>query len=794
MKKKLLFIPLFLLGYILIPGIVKAQPITGKYRRPWMFYDSSQFDGIREKVKQSPYSKVYKSLSSNAVLRFIVDGDKNVGNYMHDVIYKKLMTARKYMDIKDQNDSRYFDPLQWGRRIQEWVTAIEPVLGSKYFTEEERNALMKSCDSIAYKLRDGNYVENTSGNNRAMDELMGVAYAGCFLFPENPHADDHYKYVKKKMKLFLGAVQQDGTWPESPRYVSVVLRCLTLFAFVQKRYDPEGKDLVLNDPLFHSILKTFAETVTCPDALNHLAIETPGVGDASWSNEDLGVVSFAAFQMKDINPALYALLYNTWYRSGKVYFWPSQLLPYVDENALIPEVRPASMILPDAGHFLSRNNVGKTNESFFLVHAPMKHFEHYHPDAGSFSLYARQTPFMLDPAATKYELPEHRTWFKSTPAHNIVSFKQSNGKDYQNIYLGKQVIDTLLSNQLDLFQLDLTPSRTKDSKYATKHMRTLAAIKSPQDIYIIYDYIESSNSCTNNLHYFSYATEIDKRNGINHTISHGYNNMDVETYHVWPPDGNIKIDKGQIDDVPSSWPHNLADMSDAVDKKKLYQQWLKIDNTGSKLFLTIIFPKDRLGNDSINVEALVNENSSYGAYKIKVKDSAEYVVIVNKTGVSQPWKIAYTKEVRGLRGAGNIVPVSDTLSSTIEAATFSIYQKVPPPVVDDNKPHDNPPDNNPPDNNPKDDGQTVGIEEKNVLETVVVYPNPAHHSLHMEVPHENGFYHLQIIDATGSIIQDEILQATEHIILTDVSDLSKGLYYLILQNNTGKITRKLIIQ
>ena len=166
---------------------------------PWMLFSNSDTAMLKAKMKSPICSTQYKALANGSGLKYALSGDVN------DV---KTTKSQKYRLMLDMPSNMYdgnkygYAALQWGRRAQECVISLDRVINSPYFSQAEKDSLMRSCDSIAWRLRDTSYIEKGI-NNRSLDELMGVAFAGVFMFPNNPNAQNHYNYVMQQLPYQL---------------------------------------------------------------------------------------------------------------------------------------------------------------------------------------------------------------------------------------------------------------------------------------------------------------------------------------------------------------------------------------------------------------------------------------------------------------------------------------------------------------------------------------------------------------------------------------------------------------
>ena len=75
--------------------------------------------------------------------------------------------------------------------------------------------------------------------------------------------------------------------------------------------------------------------------------------------------------------------------------------------------------LPDTGLAILRAGTGTNASAVFLDHGPHGG-GHGHPDKLNITLFANQREWLLDPGRLTYSVPEHKSWAKTTVAHNTV--------------------------------------------------------------------------------------------------------------------------------------------------------------------------------------------------------------------------------------------------------------------------------------------------------------------------------------------------------------------------------------
>ena len=638
---------------------------------PWIFYNRSQVPELQLRLTtDAAFKSEYDQLSSGSALRYFIKDDATPPQKIKQGPYKNLLAAR------DGMDRGTMAPLQWGRRMQEWVIPLETVIDDdRYFSNQERSDLHDSCNKIAEKFLSKDYIEH-GDNNRSLDEIVGLAFVGVFLFPEDPQASSRYTKVYSRLVGMLeSTVKFDTTWPESPRYMNVAIRGLSLFAMAQVNYerlrmkaDPrfKGYPLIINDRRYHALFKNFALLASAPDLLEYGHIESPAMGDAQWTKNDLNVLCMGAFQLKTINPEVSKFLYITWEKAGRPDFYVDVTTPYIDySNHQDPNFVVPSIIHRASGFFVSRNNYNKPNESYLIVRASRDNFHHVHNDAGAFSIFSRRMPLMVHSGVSEYGTPPQK-WYISTQSHNLVVFKNDKGEPVDGMQNGVNIFkDHILSPEMDFVKLRITPP----NGLANKYYRTIAVLKDPQEIYIVYDYIESTHPSTNNLHYLTNQPIRSEVNGIQRAIASNKKGMTMQTDFLLP-EANVSYDPittGPIDRVPRSWGRT--------------QQWIKVNGDAGESYLTVLTPRATNEKDIV-INKFAQDNSKCKAFTITGAEGTKYMVIANLSDVSQQVSIQTSLQLRNLFNkniykAGTVpgtalVPVAASSVSVFKMETVAI--------------------------------------------------------------------------------------------------------------------------
>ncbi|MFZ4456458.1 MAG: heparinase II/III domain-containing protein, partial [Bacteroidales bacterium] len=607
---------------------------------PWMIFNNNDIPAIKAKLALPANAQLYKSLRYGTGLKYALYGDTADITAVRKNCFNLVLTGRKKMVPPWRS-------FQWGRRMQELLIPISLVINNpiKPFTSAEIARLRLVCDSIAWRLRDTNYVVETGKgviNNRTLDELMGVAFAGAFMFPDNPNAANHYAYVVKELNRQLSCANIDGSWPETSRYVgSVVIKCLLLFARVQKNYLGNETGLI-SDPRFKSIIRNFMLTAYPKDKLNKNLRGAPAIGDAEWGECNLSYLAWAAAEVSSSDPEFAKQLMGMWKMAGGTYNVSMLGHQLATANADAPA--DTSFILPSViqkniGYYIFRNNYGTSNESYLVTRLPAGAFFHSHADCGSFSLFANNTPLMLDEGVGEYAEPDV-SYHVSTHNHNVVNFKDANGLDLNGIKYWSVVSDSLLSTDYDFVSANITPK-----PIANKYIRSIGYLKTLFNSIVIYDYVDANTGVQhcNNFHTLSTSTDQQVNNGFKQTISHGYNGMDIEISNLLPSIGILLYKIVFTSNyIPASWPRNLANTKSIADMNNCYQEAISVNNSGKSHYLTVIRPKDKNEQES-DINPLIVNNSNCKGFKVTVPGKGSYLIVINTSTVVQNTSVQWVK-------------------------------------------------------------------------------------------------------------------------------------------------------
>ncbi len=98
----------------------------------------------------------------------------------------------------------------------------------------------------------------------------------------------------------------------------------------------------------------------------------------------------------------------------------------------------------------------------------------------------------------------------------------------------------------------------------------------------------------------------------------------------------------------------------------------------------------------------------------------------------------------------------------------------------------------------KDIPRPQGINQNNVYQNLSIYPNPCNDycNIYLTTSENIDNSELRIMDITGRVVYTENIDIQNNQLKKniDISNLNAGVYLLEISKDTGKITKKLIIQ
>ena len=89
----------------------------------------------------------------------------------------------------------------------------------------------------------------------------------------------------------------------------------------------------------------------------------------------------------------------------------------------------------------------------------------------------------------------------------------------------------------------------------------------------------------------------------------------------------------------------------------------------------------------------------------------------------------------------------------------------------------------------------VGLSEKSSLEnSFFVFPNPAHDQINLTLPNSNETYKIKMVNVIGAkVFEEKVSKNSKENYSINVSNKSKGVYFITVESATEKVTKKIIV-
>lgn len=510
-----------------------------------------------------------------------------------------------------------YGAVQGGRIAAVVALAYAMIRPAGVFTPEEHRTLLARVDYLLLDLMDlrdrtemGEYAAHLHTSNWHTDMAAGAAMLALAM-PELPHARQWFDNGRAILKGQLDYhVNEDGSWPESIRYLFAVIPRYAGFAKALRHMTGEN--------WFHGTklarMFDFAVSIqTPPYAYFDGRIATPNFGD-HMLDDGRGYASLGLFidEVGSTDTALASRMYNTWAKAGR------PLAPYGHESSILdnffipaglekPEGAPlklASEGFADMGLFLFRHRFGDPEEGFVSIVSNAAPIGHGHADQGSFILFAHQTPIVADPGVESY-FDSTFAWYTSSNAHSTVQFSHHG-----------QYVNTPRTSEMQAFQtselLDYCRIRVANSEGEGTQTRHLFYVKDEISVLIVWDDIRGAREGTIfNLPVAAVHTDIEG----SRALSKGHYDVDLETVFLLPEQAQLEQAWGRCKAMapPVNGAHQL--------------NYIRVKGNADASYLAVLHPHKE-GTAGLQTERL-KTNKSINAWKISLAESLRMVLLIN---------------------------------------------------------------------------------------------------------------------------------------------------------------------
>ena len=90
----------------------------------------------------------------------------------------------------------------------------------------------------------------------------------------------------------------------------------------------------------------------------------------------------------------------------------------------------------------------------------------------------------------------------------------------------------------------------------------------------------------------------------------------------------------------------------------------------------------------------------------------------------------------------------------------------------------------------------VGLSEnKGMLSNLNVFPNPAHDHLNLVLPTSSDVYKIKLVNVVGAVVYEEkTVKNSKEIVTINLTNKAKGIYFLIVESNSDKAAKKIVVE
>ena len=570
------------------------------------------------------------SNQADAIVYFMT-GDKAYAEKAKYGILLKLNdiaqgTEEWTMTTSRPNDVDAYGGVQIGRNLCTLAQSYSLIKDSGVFNEYEQKlyeSLLAANIRFMAEYRDRSEKtpsELIAGGNWATDTWAGTALS-CMAFPEYKGArqmidNAHYLLTSQ----IDNAIGENGTYPESTRYMWAGVSKFSLYAYCDSAYS----GLKNIEKTYLGNLFNFAVDIQAPyfDYLKRAS--NPNFGDNTLRDGSFGIAASYLDQINKVNPSAAQAIYKSWENQGKP--TPS----WSAEEPAFPSLLVPMEFKPQAGYKLDlksqwdypesmgpifRQNVGVANKEVYVaLNAPQRGVAHMHYDLGSIIFYANSEPMLMDPGVESYFDATTLSWYKNSPAHSVLQFG-SNG-NWENVpdpsAKQAQVKDFVTNSEIDYTKANIPQN-------SGTQIRNVAYLKGSVNALVVWDDVDSTKAARTNWGTPAKSVKIEG----NKYISTGHFNTDLETTILPEEDSSRKMSTFWGRMVAGSWPDITVD-----GEKGTYINMEYTEQAAGKDFFAVHYPKEKTAKGTLEATTLKQEND-LSIYKLKAPSSVYVLACTN---------------------------------------------------------------------------------------------------------------------------------------------------------------------
>jgi hypothetical protein len=518
-----------------------------------------------------------------------------------------------------------YGAVQGGRLLSAIAVSYSFIREAGVFSPEEKGrfyAMVEYMLRYMLDLRDRTewapYEAQNGCSNWQTDMCAGTGLMMMALpdFP-NRHTWLNNANMILKAQLELN-VNSDSSWPESIRYHHAALERFAGYA--------KALENVMGENWFEAtpLARMFGYSIdmqTPGYAFFDGRIGTPPFGDHALSGG--GEFGFFATYMEDIariDRKLADRMYHTWVASGKPFkkLWGEGIVLeniMGEGNSYSPstplELRSTGGY-PDSGIYIFRKNPGSKDQSYFAIMSSPRPVGHGHLDQGSFVLYKKSVPLVMDSGIEGY-FDSSTSWHICSYSHACLQFatrrtdilEQADGainlsagtysleRGWVDVPRSSKMLEHRLGETVESITIEIA-----NPEGSGRHIRHVTYVKEPE-LYIIRDTVEDFEGKV----LFSLPTASVRSEVISSRVfSEGAYSVDLETVFLTPLQ-SVQLEKGRS-----------TLFFDSGDDRVSMMNYIRAVADAKDGFLTVLYPKEK-GKRELQVSLAED-----GSYKLRTEE------------------------------------------------------------------------------------------------------------------------------------------------------------------------------
>lgn len=563
------------------------------------------------------------------------------------------------------NEVDAYGGVQIGRNLCVLAQSYSLIKNSGVFSEYEQELYESLLSENIRFVADGRdrseLTPETFSNvgNWATDSWAGTALSVMAL----PEYKDSRQYLDNAHRLLSNqidcAIGENGTYPESTRYMWAGITRFALYAYCNGSY--EGMDTF--GKTYLSRLFDYAIDVLTPFYSYINRSSNPNFGDNSLREGSFGVAAAYLDQINKVNPELAQKIYRAWENQGKPAIsysseepgFPGLFVPveFEADPSFKLDLKTQANYRESIGPIFRQNYGVQGKEMYFAINTPERALAHMHNDLGSIIFYANSEPMIMDPGVESYFDNTSLGWFKGSQSHSVLQFKNTNGEyvSAPNPSSAQAEIQEFVSNSnIDYTKIRI-PHYIGNSLTGTHigtQMRHAAYIKGGINALIVWDDVTSDKAAR--INWGTPAKSVSQVD--NKFISYGHFNTDLETTVLPEDDSSRKLSTYWGGMTPNAWPQIIVN-----GQRDTYINMEYIEQDAGKDFFTVHYPKEKTAARTLEASTLYKKGN-IGAYKLKLADNFYVLSCVNggerKGTISLEDNVGYNDLITGEHISGNI--------------------------------------------------------------------------------------------------------------------------------------------